>query len=76
MTSNFKLYIALFSTLALLLWNCSSDSSDDGPGNNNPVSNLVITIDVVGADASNPNGDGSGVVNVTATATNAVNYGF
>lgn len=71
-----KAYSILFITVSLLiLWSCSSDSSDDGSGGNT-LSNLVVTIDIVGADATNPNGDGSGVVNVSATATNAVNYGF
>jgi beta-glucanase (GH16 family) len=38
--------------------------------------NLALTIDVVGMDANNPNGDGTGVVKCLATATNAVRYGF
>ncbi|PQJ81536.1 glucan endo-1,3-beta-D-glucosidase [Polaribacter glomeratus] len=39
-------------------------------------SNIQITAEIVGADASNPNGDGSGVVNFTATADNAVSYKY
>jgi PKD repeat protein len=39
-------------------------------------SNIVITAEIVGADAANPNGDGSGVVNFTATADNAVSYKY
>jgi len=38
--------------------------------------NIIITADIVGADAANPNGDGSGVVNFTATANNAVSYKY
>jgi hypothetical protein len=38
--------------------------------------NLTLTLDVVGMDTNNPNGDGTGVVKCTATATNAVAYGF
>ncbi|MFC0603884.1 family 16 glycosylhydrolase [Winogradskyella pulchriflava] len=71
-----RTYITLpISLLLLVIWSCSSDSSDDDSGGNT-VSNLVVTVEVVGSDASNPNGDGSGVVNVTATANNAINYGF
>ncbi len=39
-------------------------------------SNIVITAEIVGADAANPNGDGSGVVNFSATADNAVSYKY
>ena len=59
-----------------MLWSCSGDSSDDGGGSDNLVSNLTVSINIVGTDTANPNGDGSGVVNISATATNAVNYGF
>ena len=39
-------------------------------------SNIQITAEIVGADATNPNGDGSGEVKFTATADNAVSYKF
>lgn len=39
-------------------------------------SNIQITAEIVGLDANNPNGDGSGVVNFTATADNAVSYKY
>jgi len=38
--------------------------------------NLTLTIDVVGSDNNQPNGDGKGVVNLTAKATNGVSYSF
>lgn len=38
--------------------------------------NLNLTIEVVGTDANHPNGDGSGVIHCTATATNATTFGF
>ena len=41
-----------------------------------PPSNIVITAEIVGADDDNPNGDGSGVVNFSATADNAVSYKY
>lgn len=37
-------------------------------------SNLQITTSVVGQSNSTPNGDGSGLVNITASANNALNY--
>lgn len=37
-------------------------------------SDLAVTATVVGVDATNPNGDGSGSVVVTATAQNALTY--
>jgi hypothetical protein len=39
-------------------------------------SNIQITAEIVGADAANPYGDGSGVVNFAATADNAVSYKY
>ena len=38
--------------------------------------NLVINFEVVGQDSANPNGDGSGLVNFTASADNAIAYRF
>ncbi len=39
-------------------------------------SNIEIIADIVGKDATNPNGDGSGVVHISATADNALSYKF
>nr|WP_321222598.1 glycoside hydrolase family 16 protein [uncultured Psychroserpens sp.] len=39
-------------------------------------SNLTITAEILGVDASNPNGDGSGLVKLTASADNALSYSF
>ena len=39
-------------------------------------SNIQITAEIVGADAANPNGDGSGVVNFSATADQAVSFKY
>jgi len=38
--------------------------------------NIQITAVIEGADATNPNGDGSGVVHFSATANNALSYTF
>lgn len=39
-------------------------------------SNIQITAEIVGKDATNPNGDGSGVVHFTVKADNATSYKF
>ncbi len=39
-------------------------------------SNVQLTVALVGADASNPYGDGSGKVSLTATANDAISYKF
>ena len=67
--------------LFFMILSCSGSSEGISPSNDNEQvviipSNLVLTIDVVGADANNPNGDGSGVIQCTAMATDAVKYGF
>lgn len=38
--------------------------------------NVNLTYEIVGADDENPNGDGSGVVNFTATANNAITFSY
>ncbi len=48
----------------------SSDSSSTSP------TNLTLNISVVGTNGQNLYGDGSGVVNFTANANDAVSYGF
>ena len=77
-----KISILTFLMLSFVLLGmvqACSGSSDDAiiiePVNVIP-SNLSVDVSVVGADSSNLYGDGSGVVNFTATASNAVKYGF
>lgn len=38
--------------------------------------NVTLSYEIVGADDANPNGDGSGQVNFTATADNAITFNF
>ena len=53
----------------------SSDSADIGDSGQLAIpSNLAVSSVVVGADSNNPNGDGSGKVDFTITATNATSY--
>ncbi|NND53151.1 MAG: family 16 glycosylhydrolase [Flavobacteriaceae bacterium] len=39
-------------------------------------SNLTLSFQIVGQDADNPNGDGSGLVNFTASADDAITYRY
>lgn len=62
----------LLTTTLLLFVSCSS--SDGNEIDNNKPSNLSIIGEIIGANNENPNGDGSGMVNFTITATNATSY--
>ena len=68
-----NIFTLLFATL-LLTVSCQDD--DETVGDIITPSNLQVTAVIVGQDASNPNGDGSGNVNFTASADNAINYRF
>lgn len=59
---------------AFILVSCSGDSGSGGGTTGTTPSNLAISAVVVGANAQNPNGDGSGTVNFGLSATNATSY--
>ena len=66
---------SFFSVFLLILASCGR--SGDGGGNsedNTALSNLIINSEIVGKSASFPDGDGSGTVNFTVSATNATSY--
>lgn len=66
--------IGMFVTVCCFaFFSCSSGNNDGGSAGNRP-SNLVVTANIVGSDAQNPNGDGSGTVNFSINATNATSY--
>lgn len=67
-------YILTFLSLALVLGSCEKENYEFG--DLVTPSNLVITTDIVGADATHPNGDGSGTVHFNVTADNALTYRF
>ncbi|WP_400074925.1 glucan endo-1,3-beta-D-glucosidase [Winogradskyella sp. R77965] len=67
-------YIVLSLFSILVITSCQED--DITFGDITAPSNIQIEVDIVGADAANPNGDGSGVVNFTATADNAISYQY
>ncbi|GEM56383.1 glycoside hydrolase [Flavobacterium branchiophilum] len=70
-----KYTIMLFIMSILFCFGCSSGSSGGENNNSTPApTNLVINTDIVGSSTAFPNGDGTGVVNFTLTATNATSY--
>ena len=54
----------------------SCQDDDNVFGDINAPNGLQVTADIVGKDASNPNGDGSGKVNFKANASNAISYKY
>jgi hypothetical protein len=78
----FYLIFSIIFCFSALNFSCSSGGDGGGGGNDNDgteqiiPSNLVVNVTIQGQDPQNPNGDGSGQFSVTATATNAVEYGF
>lgn len=71
---NFK-YILSLSLLVMFVFTSCQDE-DQEFGDIIAPTNILITADIVGVDATNPNGDGSGTVNFSATADNAISYKF
>ncbi|MCH3882011.1 MULTISPECIES: glucan endo-1,3-beta-D-glucosidase [Tenacibaculum] len=62
--------------LSLILAFNSCQENDYEFGDIITPSNIEITAEIVGQDAANPDGDGSGVVNFTTTANNAISYKY
>jgi hypothetical protein len=73
MKKNFK-NIAKFLLLLILVGSCQED--DKTFGDIVTPTNLTITYDIVGKDTDNPNGDGTGKVNLKAVADNASTYKY
>jgi beta-glucanase (GH16 family) len=70
-----KLIISFLSVLSLIVMvGCQEDEKSFGPLD--PPINLQVTATIVGKTAENPNGDGSGLVQFTATAENAISYKY
>ncbi|WP_299242672.1 glycoside hydrolase family 16 protein [uncultured Aquimarina sp.] len=69
-----KYSLGIFILLAFLFSGCQED--DVSVGEIVAPSNIQVTVDIVGADPNNPNGDGSGTVNFSATADNAITYTY
>ena len=68
--NRFSLLMLLFAGLAF----ASCEKETYSFGDIKTPANLQINTAVAGVNADNPNGDGTGVVNITATADNALSY--
>ena len=68
-----NIFTLLFATL-LLTVSCQDDEAT--VGDLLTPTNLQVTATLVGQDANNPNGDGSGVVNFNASADDTITYRF
>ncbi len=66
----------MYSLLSVFFVVTSCQDEDLEFGDITAPSNIQITADVVGADATNPNGDGTGTVNFAATADNAISFQY
>jgi hypothetical protein len=71
MKNTFKTLIVL---AALIFIYSACTKQDYSMGDMSAPSNIVVTPEVVGVNADHPNGDGSGVVNFSITANNAIAY--
>ena len=67
-----KIWLGCLFFLSIIITGCSSSSPSEVQSQK--PSNLVVNVEVVGSDASNPNGDGSGKIKLDFSATNATSY--
>lgn len=74
MMNKIKFNLAIVFATILTFMGCQEN--DYSFGEIISPSNIQITAEIIGVDANNPNGDGSGVVNFKASADNAVSYKF
>jgi hypothetical protein len=72
MKTNIRYMLGLFIALSLTMVSCSEETYS--LGDITEPSNIVINAEVVGQDATHPNGDGSGEVKFSITADNALSY--
>jgi hypothetical protein len=68
------LKISFLLSISLFFFACQEE--DQTFGNIVAPTNIVVVPEIVGQDAANPNGDGSGLVNFTATADNALSFKY
>jgi hypothetical protein len=72
MKTNIKYILGLFFAISLTLVSCSEETYS--LGDLKEPSNIVINAEVVGKDATHPDGDGSGLVKFSISADKAVSY--
>lgn len=69
-----NIFKTVFIVAALVFIFSACTKKEYSLGDLTAPSNIVITTEVVGQDATHPDGDGSGNVNITITADNALAY--
>lgn len=69
---NIKYIIGIVLTMVIIITSCKEDTYEFG--DLIAPSNIVINTEIIGQSADNPNGDGSGAVNITLAADNAITY--
>ncbi|MFV5686479.1 hypothetical protein ACM55I_13655 [Flavobacterium sp. GB2R13] len=72
MKTNLKYIFGVFLVLLLTLSSCTQETYS--LGDLTAPSNIVVNTEVVGQDATHPNGDGSGSVKISVTGDNALSY--
>lgn len=68
------IYLLSLPLWVLCLLGCGEE--DHSFGEISAPENLTLSVNVIGADADNPNGDGSGLVRFEASADKAISYRF
>lgn len=71
---NYIKKLAIACAMILTFIGCQED--DNTFGDINSPSGLQVQTVIVGQDGTNPDGDGSGIVNFTATANDAISYKY
>ncbi len=69
-----KFKYILFSLCTILFMGCQDESQE--LGDLIAPTNVVITAEIMGQDANNPYGDGSGIVKFVGTSDNALTYRY
>lgn len=64
----------IIGLIGLLVFFGGCEKDDPSIGEIIAPSNIVVTSEIVGQDADNPYGDGTGVINFTVKANNAIGY--
>jgi hypothetical protein len=72
MITKIKYFIILFLATGIFFAACKK--TDYKLGELKSPTGLTLTTAIQGVDATNPNGDGTGFVTITSTATNAISY--
>lgn len=68
------LFKTIFIAFSIFMVSCEEETYEFG--DIIAPSNIEIAVEIIGADASNPYGDGSGKVNFEATADNEISYQY